>query len=977
MVVNTKSPRKALLIFTLALASFGVLGTYIYYGYYQELQALDKLSSSNDQERLEAGEYLVSIQSKKAVEYWEELIVNVCSFYSTRGFNEEYSGPKLDPWVIKFLNQVKPEGEEVIKNLLNHETSRVVGYTLNFIGELGNDARQYCDTVLEIHQKPVHADDSYYFVDILSKIGPHRSDVFKVILKYIRTGDRQTKIKAQRSIDRFLIYPQLKPFTKLNQLLKELPSKDKVLLTEYLSAAFISLIGNRNFEFQSIPESKQLFPTLLNILKTEPSASTGDLIYLLQELPPAGFIEYENEILTIFSSAQFQIKFQLLELYPNVPLAIKNSMKNHISSTVKLNQINEFNSLLVDDALKPELTAHYLNQLNSDQQKTVIDLLIKEHFSSQLIELSDYIKGQDKLSEISSILQNHLNTETNDNGKFINFTFSLTEAKATIDKQIEVQSNGNLSEPIFYEYLINLILSLNKTEKLKLLNYIQETNFLNKIKFEPPIEPALDWIDFFSSFVQTEKIYHHPVTNKLYAIILKHLKQSQDLKPYFIKTLKQNDDFEIDCLIEQCIVLSIKDKEITEGINKIDNEDVNEHLLSFWRWWHSLGKDTNSAEKAKRFLFRNPSYYSFAIALPPDTKSERTQLFEALTSLLFSDVDAEIDLDEYQTVSTLAKMLFNFGVEYSPYMRKLFDKLDKKPLQALCINYLSRFSKFNDLDIPRLKELAYDDSVPQITFYETVKVLISLGENDPKFQEFVIKKFEDIGLYEIYELFSALDNCLIKTEKLIPYYELLLRGSKLKMRLLGVELLKQNESYLAEFENILNYTIKYRTYVNDFLYQEETYLNDNVNLDTLLKYFGTKLPKVNQTIESLLDNQTTWDLNSVKLLNSLIATGFNRPKALTLTKEHLFKIFETDDEDDGSIKISNFSPPAFELIPFLINILNSKKNEGELVMALNHLSSFGLKAKEAIPAIQKLLQQNPNSYVGKESAEALTEIQGH
>ncbi len=375
---KTKPKAKKWILSLLALITLGVLGSYLYYDYYLEWQAIQKLSAEDGRIRIEAAEYLVSIRSKKAVKYWEDLIIEVKGgekvFVNGRFVEEKRSD--FDSWIVIFMNHIQPAGGEAIKRLIEHPNYGVRNYALSSVGELGIEGKAYCSSMLNLSNNLNFANKRTSVLSNLAKIGPNNPEVVEHFCDIIKRNLSGVST-ALDSLPTLITADSFNSFKKLIPLIY--PS------TQETTIKVINSLNNLG-SHQYPEKSKVLIPTLLSVLQSPNKPLVEGAISLAKKLPQSGFDSHDNLHLKFFQTSSNQLKFIHLSLYMKAGPETKKAMESFISSLEKSSLESKFNFYLQGNSPGIETIAYYLKVSSEDNQDRILKIL-DTHYSRAFLKL--------------------------------------------------------------------------------------------------------------------------------------------------------------------------------------------------------------------------------------------------------------------------------------------------------------------------------------------------------------------------------------------------------------------------------------------------------------------------------------------------------------------------------------------------------------------------------------------------------------
>ncbi len=938
------------------------MGTYVYHGHYKEWKALQKLKSPNDWERLEAGKYLVSIQSKKATKFWEKLIIELIN--GSTEHPEElvyFEEIELDAWVISFLNQIEPHGEEVIIRLLNHSNRSVNVCTLDLVFELKQSASKYSDEILSLYKKSKFTGYPSEFLYSLASIGSDRPDLHDEYIRFIKDGTQKEKRGALYGIELFIKSNHFNDYPKLNDLLHSISTEDKKKLITHLY----------NIDGFNYPKrATVLYPTLAVLLSSEDSYLIELSCDFLKVLPKEGFIEFDKNFSKSFAASSNQSKIDQLNLFPLVGPMTKIKMKEFILKIDSSGLSDIFVKNILKEDYEIQSIAIYLHSLNERKQLEFIKKLNWEYSNYFLRAIKDYINSKEDLSlfpkseeKLNLTIPHHSLPRRTLPKKFL-----VNEVIHEIEK---IQASNKPLNIQFGDDLISAFRAFNRKDKNRLLNHLSQTKFFTKNSYSPSYKNSLYWLGLNDYCFNTDKLNEHPTTREIMKIALNELKKIKGLKSLLENEIKnKRPPTYIKEALQACTLLNIQDPSVWKLAESSKDYEQLKKLIAFNSWWHSFGENNNSQSLVFEFLLWNQGFLN--LLKLPNSKHEKDQLFNSTLQLIKENSNYAVEQHRLDAVSTLSNFLAKFGPSYSKKIKKLMLDLEGKPIQSICIGYFDKLSLFKRSDIERLKFNVNDKKVPFNVFIESAIALINLNVHEAEIQEAIFNGFPEWRSDFVLHYFHYIEDQVVYEDRLTPYFQRLLNDPKLEIRLVGVEFSKGNIHFQNPIEDVLIQALSWRISSPPPSYLS---IGNNKDFDTLLGELSHKTSKVSQFIVKSIEDRNKWDIQSVQLLNSLIALKAERHKTIEWSKQHMFTKTPGGIDEYFQINIDQFTPPAYELIPFFIDVLKNEKEEFKIEYALERLSKFGPKAKPAIPVIQQIIKKAPLSNTADVAEDALSYIQ--
>ncbi len=1006
MNLPSKSTR-LIFIIILALSSLGI-SSYIYYSHKsKEWAALNLLQSNNTIKRLDGAEYLASMKSTDAIEYWKKLIISRARVHAGEG---ELIGP-YDDWVFTILNQMGPNGRKVISELIHHEDKAVPEWVL-FIFESGSecwneDFKFLTSDLIQLFKSSKHFDRAEKFERILPLIqlsglkNAQFSSFLNPLLSEKLSEDETDQISSliPEEADHRLKFP----ISTLKLILNQNDFFIRYRILNYLKV--MSSYGERTTELNS------LMPL---IFKLAAPSNEGIAYEAHSFLVTAGhdlLKDYDADFAKVYPSfnSSFGGKDALLvpkNLSELGPLSQKAVLNDLFGST------RPKDILLFDNFFKK----HERKNSFTSKIETFIYPIENEDLEPLYFSIFPFcleFGDRSDLEKIYTLLTKPLNRLEESYA----FLISLTNSKKTKLKDIgtdllrrflvnheRIVENWNRSEEKVLKKIQEYETQYKKTRKVDEAIYSTITEFL-QIEYSDSLE-LYKRIKILNKCEFTKDPNFIPDPETIYTWAKESMYEISDAKrtdffPYKLFVLadeqkpnqlilqllddanisstspwkKRHDGPTINYAALLTLFLGYTSTDIYKKLYDIETSKPKldpSSSIPFCLWWQRNGEDSQWEERAVSYFTRvstlaNDLIPNFPL---PQSKSKKIQLTQNLIRFLSS-------IQDNRSPHRLAgqvfwpKLFVNMGTDIREIIiAHLATQKVPDELTSIYLHYLHQHKLIGKKESLQILKFANEDEVPLSFLHKFIHIHRSLPVSTSRVKEIVLKHTIKIESYNLNAIIDSCESSSLGKEFFYPELEKLLHSDESELRGLALWHLRDH----AEIEDRLLQALYERTRISTVSpgFPWDSFEYDAYNC--LVHFKG----KAKRTAD-LLWNKLK-ELDGIPNLDgsgepyvTLIEMGTHQSEIFS----HIKKSFDQGHPVNYSTLFDIFymvSEPPKELIPILISLLPQSLTNDHLGWVYGILGSYGPKAKEAIKPLEELLGQTRDPYDILEILETLSAI---
>lgn len=963
-------PVQKLSIAILAVLSIGTVCGYFYFTKHLENQAISRLSSKYLWDRMEAGEYLISVKSSKAVSYWEGIIHSEINrilpdLHDLDSLEDE--DIEIDPWIFSHLTQIDPDGVEVVRKLIKHSDIRVAWWVTYEVSKLGPAGEVYAPDIFNLLNLPDIKTDEYYYeklVDKYVRVSLKSQAAFREFLNLI-DGEKKSERKM-------ILIKHLPPYfykgTADGQFEKIKEVLNGLLVDEESLLEFLSVLDE--IPLLKLPaDSAVLSSTLINLLNHKNSEVAHGAIHFLNLIPKPKLKILDKEFSVKFKNLKRFLKIKTLRFYNQIGKLTKAEMDQFLNDVQYEELIKEFNYRDTNFGVVSVLVNLYMQETEESRIKFT-KKLIDSGINKGVVATAFEILSNSNDSLVAKSAKKALDDFTSKkifHGFEDNFEQDVEKGKAHI---IRIRKNKLIDTDFLY-YLSQVRYSFNPFQSLDIMNLLNTLDIstlgVSDLSYKE-YTGWLSWKNWYNIQMINRDFQRNVNLRDFFAKIIEHGKAQENFKLEAKSALREAKSLD-EPLIRNWIVLSPEKGEELEIINKYtEHKDLNlSRISSFALWWISSGRNEKNLNKVKEFLFyqHNRNTWLEYLTIPKD-KVTKDQLFHNLMDLIISlnekDPKWENKYSPRGHVKDLTELVISFGPEYSNDVRKLMHRLGDSVLQACCVSYLSEFSNDLNKDFSYFLKLLQSRSLSWQAYFSIVDAFSRHRKHSPILEELILKRLKSAYGTKLEMAIIQLQKSNLRIESLTPFFLNMLNSLDNVDRCYALKYLIGLDSYHPEVEQALIFTIKEKlleieneNFPGDFGIRFE--LRDD--FESVLMNLGKYTSNVRQFILTKLKSLDEWSERKELLFNYLLFINKDRHIVLQLIKKHIFK------QDIYSNKgiTENFlwrNPPSNELVSYFEEALSSSDEKKQLI-SIKSLNLIGKDAKQAIPELRKFIERNADS----------------
>ncbi len=978
---------------TLILLGFIALGIagYSYYTYkLKEWEALEDLRSDNPITRLEAAEYLVSIQSATAVEYWKELLIAHAPDIEEKSF---YSFP-LDEWIFKFLTKIEPEGKSALSELIHNPNKAVSLWVIENLDSGNSDSKFVTQEIIKLFINSNHFSDEEKFDELLEALT-------SVDENYVETTTLLTSLLKKELSEEELdiitvtlvsIYETnaIIPTNHLSEFLK--------INDDYSQYHTLNYLIEHNNESHARNATKQLISKIIQLAASKDNDVQNIALNVLTKHSKTFIKSFDAQLSALIKKLSQEALHRISNLFPFMGLQSKTQLLQSLFNSTDPNEILIMDNFFTEEKLESisEVKSDfYLDSIRSNPENSPLYFTFFPYLLNQADE------------EISSKIYSMLTHEKIDKFKVYTFFKWLTYSSDSNLKSFGTQflkrfENShpdvekiilsNINAPLLklkrleasyqeYKFFDETIYALIDqafeaddyiySETNDLVGFLNTSTLVQDDKFKPTLNQCFIWS--LSSF----NTYNDPQDNNSFLVRLfeiSHLHYENKLIFEYINKA----DLDAPRFVNFLLTNNFNTPEVAEHLKKrCANPNTNTSIFgsfSFAYWWLKNGQP----QKSKKAAIKHPRFYGYphfkTEHIPhyiiPKNKNDKIQLSREL--ITFTDELLKYFKEDYRwwgyhkIHSNISKLIQNFGLPIEEVIHEQLSKQDKpNAIATFCLSYLHHHKKLRAYEIIKFKRFLKEPKVNYSFLIEALNSFNSLQTSRHDMQEFVLTHIKDLHSEAQSDVIKLSKKTFNNNSFLFPYLEQLISSQNSELRAIGIWHLKENKNYQDQCIKSLWEHNKVQLQTKEYHLYEDNYpsLSEEPSLTDSLIYFKGKAKNSAQLIwETIEQNQNLALLEDQLLLfKTLIQMGTHQSQIINLLKEKLKSNGPIDYWDLHDI-ISTFPQPPTELIPLLIHHISTEVDVGYNYYVLSSLDLYGKDAQAAIPRLEEILSKQTDYY---------------
>ncbi len=980
-MISSSNKVRLSIIFLLGLLASGIAG-YSYYTFkVKEWKALEDLRSDKPLVRLEAGEYLVSVQSSAAIEYWKDLVI------SQAEEDEPKNSNLYDVWVLNFISQIEPEGVQAITELIHSKNKELFTWFLEEVEQSKIDPTIIIPELIKVFKYSKNLTKDEKFDNLLHEIvylDCKNPLTFKLLL--------DLKNKNIDDLDQMFIHRYLKRMLEENisvslQNIEEFLDSDVGDL-QYAALDYLTTTDDFNFSSQA---SKKTLLRILQLINSNDYDIQIQTIAFLLKFSKESISHFDKEFSTSLKKIDLEEQLVLSEIYSHLGHQSKRTLLQNIfedTSELKILKFDNFfepNLNVPTNQYDPPFThvpikdpwdhnalfanffPTFLSKNDPQIQETIFDILsnpnINHRHSYTFFKWLSYSKNHSIRSAGIRLLK-RFNQEYPGIRKVIverqNYPLQLL-------KDIEQKYRSSKK---FNDKIVDLITSTLETnqylEKPKepVLKFLNKLTIIHDPKFQPTLNQCLNWIK------ETHLYFQGPPKSNTFIVRLFEVCDNR-LPDELIQLVLDSYDIELHSRIDLLLSLGYESPKTIDYLNQLrESIRTDKHAFNFAYWWIKKGqipaleKEQMVKQLIKSYLFiitDQAQHYP----KPEDQKPKLSFAKEIIHIFELMSSPSIVERRSYRYLlafESLSDLLISFGVEIEDFIHESLNKQSEpNELTTIYLRFLLHYNCLKPEELQKIADLIDSEEISLSFVFEILKSHKSLGLSTSTVKGELLKILKNYSS-SLQHLIIDQSSKILKDKTFIyPHLRQLLKSNETDLQMLAIQHLTQSKTDHPEIvrmmEQILRVQILAPGNQSGFNYPQSF-------LDHLAPY----KENAHSCAELIWQHLKNTDVlkfgdDELTLLDTLIKMGTHNSQATQLLI-HLMNQSNGISHEDLYYFISEFPTPPNELLPTIltkVKKISKYPNAARYQYLFDILELYGHQAKDALPHLE-LIYREQTSY---------------